>query len=119
LAFPRLDEQGNLAILGIHSRGSGDSHCNDYYVLPQPEKQLATREDTVQYQIPLVEDMIIEEMALEGFFEGYRYYDLMRVALRRNDPDYLAGPISRRNGEQDNVLHALLMDQKNWYLPKQ
>ncbi len=119
LEFPRLDSEGNLAIIGIHSRGSGDSHCNEYYVLPQPERQLATRQDTIQYQIPLVEDMIVEEMALEGAFEGYRFYDLMRVALRRNDPAYLADPISRRNGEQDEALRTLLMDQKNWYLPKQ
>ena len=104
--------------IGIHSLGSGDSECNAYYALPQPTSKLATRQDTVEYQIPLVEDMIIDEMALEGSFEGYRYYDLMRVALRRNDPAYLADPVSRRKGEQDGTLRTLLMEQKNWYLPK-
>lgn len=103
--------------LGIHSRGSGDSQCNAYYVLPQPASALATRQDTIDYQIPLVEDLIINEMALEGAFEGYRFYDLMRVALRRNDPSYLANPISRRSGETNEQLRALLMDQKNWFLP--
>ena len=103
--------------LGIHSRGSGDSQCNAYYVLPQPANALATRQDTIDYQIPLVEDLIINEMALEGAFEGYRFYDLMRVALRRNDPSYLANPISRRSGETNEQLRALLMDQKNWFLP--
>ena len=102
---------------GIHSRGSGDSHANAYYVLPQPASELATRQDTVDYQVPLVEDMIIDEMALEGAFEGYRFYDLMRVALRRGDPSYLANPISRREGEVDEKLRTLLMDTKNWYLP--
>ena len=104
-------------VLGIHSLGSGDSHANAYYVLPQPDGALPTRQDTVNYQIPLVEDMIITEMALEGSFEGYRYYDLMRVALRRNNPAYLADPISLRTGTQDATLKALLMDPKNWYLP--
>jgi len=103
--------------IGIHSRGSGDSQCNKYYDVPQPDHQLATRQDTVQYQIPLVEDMIITEMALEGSFEGYRFYDLMRVALRRNDPSYLADPVSRRNGEVDETMRTMLMDTKNWYLP--
>lgn len=102
---------------GIHSRGSGDSHINEYYTLPMPTDSLATRQDTIDYQIPLVEDMIIDEMALEGAFEGYRYYDLMRVALRRNDASYLAAPISRRNGEEDAALRAKLEDTSNWYLP--
>lgn len=56
-------------------------------------------------------------MALEGAFEGYRFYDLMRVALRRDDPSYLANAISLRNGTEDAQLRALLMDTKNWYLP--
>ena len=56
-------------------------------------------------------------MALEGAFEGYRYYDLMRVALRRNDPAYLAKTIARRNGTTDAALESLLMDTKNWFLP--
>jgi len=116
IAFDRLVfRQANAR--GIHSRGSGDSQANAYYVLPQPATELATRQDSVDYQIPLVEDMIIDEMALEGAFEGYRFYDLMRVALRRGDPSYLANPISRRAGEVDESLRALLMDTKNWYLP--
>ena len=104
--------------LGIHSMGSGDSQCNAYYTLPMPADSLATRQDTLNYQIPRVEDLIITEMALEGSFEGYRFYDLMRVALRRNDNAYLAEPISRRNGEKSQSLYDLLMNRDNWYLPK-
>ena len=102
---------------GIHSLGSGDAHANEYYTLPQPATQLASRQDTVNYQIPLVEDLIITEMALEGAFEGYRFNDLMRVALRRNDPAYLANAVSRREGTVDDALRTLLMNTDNWYLP--
>ena len=108
---------------GVHSMGSGDSHANAHYTLPQPDQELATRQDTVNYQIPLVEDMIVTEMALEGAFEGYRFNDLMRIALRRNDPAYLAKPISRRNSrsndenDYDSDLRQKLMEPKNWYLP--
>ena len=109
--FPKAES------IGIHSLGSGDSQANAYYTLPMPASPLATRQDTIDYQIPLVEDMIIDEMALEGAFEGYRFFDLMRVALRRGDPSYLADPISRRSGTTDEQLRTLLLDTKNWYLP--
>jgi hypothetical protein len=104
-------------VSGIHSRGSGDSQCNMQYVLPMPEEELATRQDTIDYQIPLVEDLIVNELALEGAFEGNRFYDLMRVALRRNDPAYLADPISRRDGWDDEAIRQTLLNQQNWYLP--
>ena len=82
-----------------------------------PPTPLPTRQDTIDYQVPLVEDLIIQEMALEGAFEGYRFHDLMRVALRRGDPSYLAIPVSRRSGQPDAQLQQLLMNQDNWYLP--
>lgn len=103
---------------GIHSRGCGNAECDTLYTMPKPEKALASHADSVAYQIPLVEDMIIREMALEKAFEGERYYDLMRVALRRNDNTYLAAPISKRTGTQDEKLFTILMNRSNWYLPK-
>ena len=103
--------------IGVHSIGSGDAACNALYDLPMPPTPLPTRQDTIDYQVPLVEDLIIQEMALEGAFEGYRFHDLMRVALRRGDPSYLAIPVSRRSGQPDAQLQQLLMNQDNWYLP--
>ena len=115
----RFDETAftRESVIGIHSLGSGDSDCNAYYDLPMPTTALATRQDTIDYQIPLVEDYIINEMALEGAFEGYRFYDLMRVALRRGDPSYLADRVCQRNGNSDARLRQLLLDTANWYLP--
>jgi starch-binding outer membrane protein, SusD/RagB family len=102
---------------GVHSRGCGDSRANAYYVMPMPSDSLASYQDTVDYQIPLVEDMIANEMALETEFEGYRFFDLMRIALRRNDNTYLATPISKRSGTKDETLYNLLLNKGNWYLP--
>ena len=82
-----------------------------------PADSLATRQDTIDYQIPLVEDIIINELALEGSFEGYRFNDLMRVAMRRGDNSYVADRIARRNGTYDAALRARLMERKNWFLP--
>ena len=104
-------------VSGTHARGCGDVQCDNNYCVPQPDAALASYEDTVQYQIPFVEQMIIDEMGLEFSFEGKRYYDLMRVALRRNDPAYLADAIAKRNGTMDETLRSKLMDKKNWFLP--
>lgn len=37
---------------------------------------------------------------------------------RRNDPAYLAEPVSKRNGTQNAAIYNLLMDKENWYLKK-
>jgi hypothetical protein len=103
---------------GIHSRGSGDSECNAYYVMPMPATALGSRQDTIDYQIPLVEELIVDEMALEGAFEGNRFFDLVRVASRPDrDASYLANRIAMRGGTIDTSLRALLMDKNNWFLP--
>ena len=103
---------------GIHSRGSGDSECNAYYLMPMPAAALNSRQDTIDYQIPLVEDLIVNEMALEGAFEGNRFFDLVRVASRPGrDASYLANRIANRGGDLNVSLRALLMDKNNWFLP--
>jgi len=53
---------------------------------------LATKEDSILY----VEDVILQEAALETAWEGNRYSDLVRVALRRGDPDYLASRVAEK-----------------------
>jgi hypothetical protein len=40
----------------------------------------------------------------------------MRVALRRNDADYLAERVALRSGVEDAALRIRLQDYTNWYL---
>lgn len=82
--------------IGIHSRGSGWACYNEYYQMPNDTT--LTGDALKEYQIKAVEEMIVDENALECAFEGTRYYDLLRVALRRNDPSYLADKVNARNG---------------------
>lgn len=100
--------EGNT--MGIHARGCGDSECDTLYRI---EPTLTATTDTIQ----MVEDLIVNEMALETAFEGLRYYTLMRIAMRRNDESFLAEPISRREGEKNMERFEKLMNRDNWYLP--
>ena len=95
---------------GIHSRGCGDAEADNLYCI---EKTATSPTDSIE----MVEDLIVNEMALEHAFEGLRYYTLMRIAMRRNDNSYLAEPISKREGEKNMERFEKLMNRDNWYLP--
>ena len=105
---------------GIHSRGSGWAYCNKYYQMPV-DTLITDSLQQIQYQIGAVEDMIVNEGALEFAFEGLRFYDLMRVALRRGDPAFLANKVYGRRGEQQrDIVRSLipvdLNNTNNWFL---
>ena len=64
-----------------------------------------------------LEDLIVSERARELAYEGERFYDLMRVAKRRNDPSYLATKVSEKFPEERReAMYNLLLDEKNWYI---
>ncbi|EJL65779.1 RagB/SusD family nutrient uptake outer membrane protein [Flavobacterium sp. CF136] len=67
------------------------------------------------------ENHIIEEDALELAYEGNRWEDLVRVALRRNDPSFLADKIydklSKEGNGKASEVRSKLMNVNNWYLP--
>ena len=103
----------------IHSTGKGVDGLADNTV---PDTMRYTHVPAA-YLIDKVEQMIVDEMALETAFEGHRYYDLMRVAMRRGDPDFLARKIAHRNGEEEepnSELYDKLNDPtySNWYIHK-
>ena len=112
--------ENNQNTQGVHSRGSGYSQYNEYYKFPTD----TTIQDSLSqqaYQVEKVEDMIMDENALETSFEGYRFYDLMRVALRRNDPSYLSKRVYNRKGSENyntmfGTIKSNLNDVSTWYL---
>ena len=61
--------------------------------------------------------MIIEERARELAFEGERFYDLMRVANRLNNPSYLAEKVaSKFSGAERQAMYNKLLNPQNWYI---
>lgn len=66
-----------------------------------------------------VEDIILEERSMELAFEGKRWFDLVRIATRRNDPDYLASRVAAKFTDPGKAasIRSLLSNPANWYLP--
>lgn len=108
--------------IGIHSRGSGDASVDTMYVLPA-----ATDKKDLQRK---VEEMIIDEMALETCFEGYRFSDLYRIGMHRGedngeycDDEFVAVRIAARNAKSpdksaegfDMALYNKLMRNSSGY----
>jgi hypothetical protein len=69
-----------------------------------------------------VENMIINEDGLELAYEGNRWSDLLRVAIRRNDPNFLADKVYNKllksgvfAGMASQVRSKLAA--KDWFLP--
>lgn len=75
-----------------------------------------------------VENIIVDEIALETAFESNRFCDLIRIAEHKNKAgfngtDWLAWKIARRNknytdpaAEVDASLKSKLLNKANWYL---
>lgn len=83
-------------------------------------------------EIAAMETLIADELALETAFEGYRFFDLMRIQRHRNNAgdetvnnSWLAWLISRRNVDlkpyenpaTKGPLYDKLLNEENWYLP--
>ncbi|MCF8346752.1 MAG: RagB/SusD family nutrient uptake outer membrane protein [Bacteroidales bacterium] len=66
-----------------------------------------------------VEDLIMEERALELAYEGHRWFDLMRIARHREDPAYLAEKVAAKFSDESKreEVKNRLMETENWYLP--
>lgn len=88
---------------------------------------LATKEDLVN----AVENIIVDELALETAFEGNRFNDLVRIADHKNaagqnGTEWLAKKIANRGSRKatvntpaienfDAAIYAKLQNQANWY----
>ena len=127
---------------GLHSRGSGDSKYNKYYQLDKlcigrylgcvekdGDKEIVTVEFTKEDSLNYVSDLLLDELALELSWEGYRFGDLIRFAKSMDDPAVLAKRVAGRgiankssyrtvDYQMDGTLYdKLYNDETYWYLP--
>ena len=109
--------------LGIHSRGSGFTPFNDFYCMPNDtiEPNATKRAQLQSEQQAFVDSLLLNEGALELAWEGTRYFDIMRYALRQVNPGKtMQDIIGARKGKANSAstlgeLNSLL-DKRNWYL---
>jgi starch-binding outer membrane protein, SusD/RagB family len=66
-----------------------------------------------------VENLILNERAMELSFEGHRWFDLVRAARHKNNPAFLADKIASKFSDplKREEVRTRLLDQNNWYLP--
>jgi starch-binding outer membrane protein, SusD/RagB family len=66
----------------------------------------------------LLNDLIMQERAMELAMEGKRWFDLLRVANNDNNPDFLIDKIvkSRSVGER-SLIKSRIIDPRSWYMP--
>jgi hypothetical protein len=75
----------------------------------------------VQDSIRTIDNYLVDEAALELAYEGQRWGDLVRMAVRRNDPAFLADKIFQKLDKAGDPRAAevrqKLMTRDNWFLP--
>lgn len=130
--FERMNELVQADYVGIHARGAGDVAYDTLYYVLKPkvigeklygDSVALTFNDTIEY----IDNLIIDELALESTLEGNRFGDLVRFAKRRQvwgDGDYrdfLALRVASRSGEINmealSLYSKLSSSEEFWYLP--
>jgi hypothetical protein len=97
------------ANIGIRMRSLGNANMDTtYFKLPR----FSTTDSLVTY----MEDLIVKELALETAFEGNRFHDLMRIAIRRNNYAYLADKVASKHKNNSAAIRQKLMDSNNWFI---
>ncbi len=95
--------------IGLRMRSLGNANVDTtYFKLPR----YSTTDSLVTY----MEDLIVNELALETAFEGNRFHDLMRIAMRQNNNAYLADKVAAKHKNSSAAIRQKLLDKNNWFI---
>lgn len=94
--------------IGLRARSLNRVDLDDRFVIPSTLDSVA--------KIHYMEDLICNEYALETAFEGNRFHDLMRIAIRRDSTEYLSKKVAAKHPSNQSHIEGILSDRNNWYL---
>ena len=105
-------------MIGIHARGSGWTPMDTTYVLPNDTIELDAekRAQLIKEHQAVVDSLILNESALEFAFEGTRYYDIMRYALRQKNPGATMMKIIGARKGKDTPTNFNLANKTDWFI---
>jgi hypothetical protein len=69
--------------------------------------------------VDAVENLILNERALEQAFEGNRWFDLIRAARHKNNPAFLAEMVAAKfkDPAKQEQVRSRLLNEENWFIP--
>lgn len=142
--YKRFEKELQKKFIGVHARGVGPVYLDkdsvkDGKVIIEGAYMLDSEAIAGRFGIPdstvsfsdtlkYVDELIIDELALEATLEGNRFGDLVRFAKRREAwgdseyRDFLAKRVASRTGADtfdatDSLYVKLSSSEKYWYLP--
>lgn len=124
--------EGQSPITNITGLNDTTAYAYDVLLAAQDVDVKTASKDEI---VNAVENIIIDELALETSFEGNRFADLVRVANHKNaagqkGTEWLANKVANRGvrtdkddhtiviGTRDEAIYSKLLDTKNWYFTK-
>ena len=127
--YQRFEDELRDLFIGVHARGTGHVGRDvEHYVLTPTAIAARIPTDSVTFNdtILFIDELIIDELALESTLEGNRFGDLIRFAKRRKEwgdseyRDFLANRVANRGVEDernDSLYNKLNNSEDFWYLP--
>lgn len=122
--------QHNLALILLNNGINGEKDKPAEYVNWAQNRGIRGRAYVTERTLPegltddkeiteVIEGFIITERVLEQAYEGHRWFDLMRIAKRRNWNGYLADKVASKfsDASKANEIREKLKNEQNWYLP--
>lgn len=110
-----LNRLGHSEEALLYINGSNTAYAGVRFRVRLMPTLITNRNENITEQ---VDNIILDEWALETAFEGSRWFDLVRMAKSKHDPSVLANRVAMKYpAAQQEAIKQRLMNPDYWYLP--